>query len=190
MVEYDARGQRSIMDPAAMRAIAGGGAVLADAQRHGLDLHLLHDAWRTGGCLQTVAAVRAQFQRVAVGAAAEHLRGEVLPQVAWMTRLAAAAPRGGRVGRGRLGRLDQIRGRRLGGGRRIFAGAGKLFLQLGNRGLQRLKLDTQQREFHSQAWALRTGSRGGAFHSEGILRTERRNSTTHVNAYWKSSSLS
>jgi hypothetical protein len=156
------------MDPLAVGAITGGGAVLGEAQRHGLDLDLLHDAWRAGGRLQAVAAGGAQFQRIAVAAAVEQFGGKELPQVTRMAGLAAAPAFAGAVGRRGLGRLNQIGGRRLGGGRGIFAGLRQLFLELDHRGLQGVEAGLQLVQLRSQALTARTGGRRLTVHAKGF----------------------
>src|SRR5262245_54163422 len=94
----DRRRQGGVMDLAAVRTIGGRSAMFGEAQRHGLDLDLLHDAWRRGDRLQTMSTVGAQLQGVKMAAAVEPFWRQQRTQVERVSGLATASALGGIVG--------------------------------------------------------------------------------------------
>ena len=165
------------MDTLAMRTIAGLGAVFGDAQGHDLNFDLLHDQRGTGGRLQAMAALGAQFQRIDYRTAIEEFRGKRLPEVAWVAGLAAAAPFAVGVGRWGLGRLYKIGRGGLGRGRRVLAGFSQLLLRLrellleaGIVAVQFLKLRLQCVQLRLQPLTIPTGGRRSTVHGKVILR--------------------
>ena len=108
---------------------------------------------------QVPSARGAGVQQVVGGDRGEHLGREQLALVCGMSLLAAgpaALLAGGRL---RLGRLDDVRGGRLGGVRGILARRGELFLQLLDGGLEGRELRAQGVNFGLQPLAIGTSSK-------------------------------
>ena len=147
-------------------------AVLVDLPRHGGDVDLLDDQGRFGvGQEQVPSAAGAGVQEVVRGGGGEHLGWEQLALVRGMSRLAAGlAPvlAGGRL---RLGRLDDVRGGGLGGGRGILAGRGELLLQLLDGGLEGDELSAQGVDFGLQPLAIGTRRDRIGFHGDRVYTT-------------------
>src|SRR5690242_10063351 len=110
----DRRRQGGVMDPAAVGAIGGRSTMPGGAPGHGLDLDLLHNAWRRGDRLQPLSTVGTPLQRIKMAAAVELFRWQQWAQVERVAGLATASTRGGIVGQGWFGRFDQIGGRWFG----------------------------------------------------------------------------
>ena len=106
-----------------------------------------------------------------MGDGGEHLGREQLALVRGMSRLAAglASLLAGR--RLRLGRLDDVRGGRLGGVRGILAGRGELFLQLLDGGLEGRELSAQGVDFGLQPLAIGTRRHCIGFHGRRVYMT-------------------
>ena len=108
-------------------------AVLLDRERDLADVDLLDDPWREGrGREQIMAAARAEVEAMVEGAAVDGLGRESGAFVLGMAGLAADAASVLAFGRWRLGRLDDVGGRGLGGGRGVLASRGELLGQLGD----------------------------------------------------------
>ena len=151
------------MDLLAVRAPGGVAFVLLDPQGHLQDLDLLDDARDAVGPLQAMAADGAEFQVMVVETAVDLLRREGGALVLGMSGLAADLALLLALGRLRLGRLDEVRRGRLGGGRGVLAGGGQLPLQLRDGSLQVGYRRTQRIQLRLQPLAVGTG--GGGFRS-------------------------
>ena len=88
--------------------------MLFDPQRHLMDLDLLDDARRAGGGLQSVTATGAEVQDVVVRSVVDLFRREQSTLVFGVSGLSTDTALVLALRRWRLGRLDDIGGRRLG----------------------------------------------------------------------------
>src|SRR3954468_5913450 len=153
------------MHLAAVGAPAGVAAVLLDQDRHRGDLDLLDDAHVVAGGPQAPAAVGADLHEVVMGRGVEPCRRDAESLVLGVPRLAAGvAPLLARGRRG-LGRLDDVGGGRLGGGRGVLARGGELRVQLGHGGLEPGHRRGQGIDLRLQALAVGTGGRGFGSHA-------------------------
>src|SRR3954447_18685810 len=84
-----------------------------------------------------------------------------------MTGLPAALAFDLSLGRRGLGRLDEVRGRWLGGGGRIFARGGQLRLHLAQGGLEFGNFGRERIDLRLQPFAV--GTRGSGFDSHAAL---------------------
>jgi hypothetical protein len=100
-----------------------------------------------------------------VRAAVEELGGKQLPLVERMPRLSAWLAFGLAVGRGRGRGLDEVGGRRLGGGRGILPSARQLFLEVRDRRREECHLRLQGSQLLPQPLAFNTRSLARAFHA-------------------------
>src|SRR5947209_13635443 len=97
-------------------------AVLLDRQRHRDDVDLLDHAWGDGPHgLEVMATRGAAVEAMIEGAAVVGLGREGGTSVLWMAGLAADAAPVLAFRRWRLGRLDDVGGGGLGGGRGVLA---------------------------------------------------------------------
>ena len=129
------------MQLVAVRAPVGQSLVLRDQRRRFRDFHLLQNVGRILERPQLAAAIRTAVERVA-DHTVNGLGRELVTQVLLMARLAAPLTLLAILPR-RLGRLDQIAGRRLGRSRRVFAGRGQLTLEANDLFAQLLVLPSQ-----------------------------------------------
>ena len=102
--------------------------VFADDGRGGNDFHLLLHVGRIGRRAERAAAIGAAIERIG-HEVVDGLVGKRRPQVLFMARLSATFAFFAVLAR-RLGRLDDITGRRLGGSRRVLAGRRQLAFEL------------------------------------------------------------
>lgn len=154
------------MDPAARGAICGGRTMLGDAQGHGLDFDLWHEAWRRGERLPTLSPVGTPLQGVTMAAAVEPFRWQPGAPGERVSGLASASAWGGIVGPGWFGRFDQIGGRRFGGGGGILACLSQLFLDLCQAVAKGLDLGLEGVDLSLQVLAVGTRLFGFAFHAK------------------------
>ena len=106
-----------------------------------------------------MAAVGTAVPDEGVAAAGELFGREQGPLMMRMPGLAARRALGVAVGRGRLGGLDDVGGRRFGRGRGVLAGLGQLFLELEDSELQGGELGTEVLQLLLQLLAIATGRR-------------------------------
>ena len=123
---------------------------------------------------QVTAAAGAGIQQVVGGLRSEHLARERDALVRGVSRLAAGlAPRltGWRL---RLGGLDDVGGRGLGGSRGVLARSGQLLLETSHGSLQRLQLGALLLQLRLQTLAFATGVAAASlipsFYSALLLR--------------------
>jgi hypothetical protein len=119
--------QGGVVELLAVRAPVGQPLVFGDAGRTGGDFHLLKRFWCLPRGHQCAAAIRAAVQGIGDDVI-DRLGRKRRPQVLWMPRLPAAFPFLAALGP-RLLRLDNVAGRRFGGGRGILACRSQLLLQ-------------------------------------------------------------
>ena len=127
---------------------------------------MLKDTGAKAGRPDFVAAVRAAGVGVMVEEVVDQVGGEqrpLVPGVAWLSASGTGRLLGGEC----LGRLDDVRGRRLGGGRGILAGRGQLLLEACHGGLQSLDLAVLGIDLHLQALTSRTG--GGCLSCHALV---------------------
>src|SRR5512135_2265673 len=179
----DPGGQRGFIDLLAVTAPPGMTAMLLDHQWHVGDVDLLdhpgHDRRRG---LQVMPASGAKIEAMVERTAVDQFGREVSTFVLGVTRLPADAASVLARRRRRLGRLDDVRRRRLGGGRGILPRRGELLLQLGDRGAEGRQLPLQGIQLGAQpptTWAS-----GLDLGSHGLRDYARRlKDTTPVNGY-------
>jgi hypothetical protein len=133
-------------------------AVLVDLQGRGRDVDLLDHDGLVVGHVQVPPARGAGVQEVVGGRGSEHLGWKQLALMCRMSGLAAGLAPLLAGGRRRLGGLDDIGGRRLGGVRGILASRGELFLQTLDGGLEGGELSAQGIDLSLQPLAI--GTRG------------------------------
>jgi hypothetical protein len=115
----------------AVRAPTRQAAVFRNAQRGVRDIHLLDGTRRRRDRLQFVLTGGAECQAMVKGTGVEEFGGKQQTLRERMTGL-AAGPALALAGGGRwLGRLDQVGGGRLGGGRGVLASTRQFLLHLG-----------------------------------------------------------
>ena len=109
------------------------GAMLLDRQRHLADIDLLdHPRRESEGGLQVMAARGAGVEAMIEAPAVDGFRRERGAFVFGMSGLSADSAMVLALWRWRLGRLDDVGGRGLGGGRGVLARRGELLAQLGD----------------------------------------------------------
>ena len=115
--------------------------------------------------LQAVSATRAEVQEVIVRSAVDLFRWEQDTLVFGVSGLSTDAALVLALRRWRLGRLDDIRGRGLGGGRGVLPRCGELCLQLGEGNLEGLQLRLEGVQLRLQPLAIRARVCGSGSHS-------------------------
>ena len=139
-------------------------AVFVDLHGHVEDVDLLDDLDRFGiGQVQMAAAAGAGVEEVVGGDRGEHLGREELALVGGMSRLAAALASRLAGRRLRLGRLDDVGGRRLGRVGGVLQGRGELLLQLLDDGLEGDELGAKSSTSTWSRWQLAHGGVASAF---------------------------
>ena len=147
-------------------------AVFVDLHGHVEDVNLLDDLDRFGiGQVQMAAAAGAGVEEVVGGDRGEHLGREELALVRGMSRLAAALASRLAGRRLRLGRLDDVGGRRLGRVGGVLQGRGELLLQLLDDGLEGDELGAQVVDFDLEPLAIGTRRSGVGIHGRRIYTT-------------------
>src|ERR1700689_4243538 len=119
----DGRGRRGEVNLAAMPTPTGMTAMFLDLDRDHTNLDLLDNANVVAGRTQSVAAVRAKLRDVVVRRSRELRERDQTPFVFGVSGLSADVAvvlSGRRLG---FGRLDDVGGGRLGGGRGVLAGS-------------------------------------------------------------------
>ena len=144
-----------------------------DLDRGHTNLDLLDNANVVAGRTQSVAAVRAKLRDVVVRRSRELLERDQTPFVFGVSGLSADVAvvlSGRRLG---FGRLDDVGGGRLGGGRGVLAGSRQLRLELCDGGLELGNGRRQRIDLRLQAGAVGTGSGGFVSHAaQPILRRD------------------
>src|SRR5512132_38975 len=125
----DRRRERGLVHLPTARAPSRMTAMLLDRQRHLADVDLLDHPRRDGeGGPQVMAARGAEFEAVIEGPGVDRRRREGGAFVLGMSGLSADSALVLALWRWGLGRLDDVGGRRLGGGRGVLAGGRELLL--------------------------------------------------------------
>src|SRR5918998_6272391 len=167
----DPRRERGVVHLLTARAPPRMTAVLLDRQSHLADVDLLDHPWRDGqGRPQAMAAQGAGVDAMIEGPAVEGLGREGGSLVLGMAGLAADAAPVLSLRRRRLGWLDDVGGRWLGGGRGVLARGGELLPELGDDLLEggefRLRgIDSRLESSAIGAADRVTGSHGGLFYT-------------------------
>ena len=137
---FDADGQRRLELLLTVRAPPWMTAMLLDLQRHVVDVDLLdHPGQNRRHRLQVMAATGTEIEAIVDRRTVDRFRREGIAFVLGVTRLSADAASILTLRRLRLGRLDDVGGRRLGGGRGVLPCGGKLRLETCDDGLERLQ---------------------------------------------------
>jgi hypothetical protein len=135
-----------------------------------------------------MAAARAGVEAMVEGAAVDGLGREGGALVLGMAGLAADATPLLALWRRGLGRLDEIGGRGLGGGRGVLASHGELLGQLGDDLLEGGEFRLKRIDSRLESKAIRAGSRVRDTHGDRSY-TPDSSGTTTVNGHRRSSSI-
>ena len=134
---FDADGKRGLVKLATTRAPCRMATVLLNRQRHLIDVDLLNDTGLAPGYgFQPMAAPGTKIDTIVERPVVNRLGRKRLPFVLRVSGLAADFALSLTIGRRRLGRLDDVRGRGLGRRRGILPRRRELLLELGDSGLE------------------------------------------------------
>jgi hypothetical protein len=154
-------------------------AMLLDRQGYLADIDLLDHPWREGqGGLEVMAAARAEVDAMVEGSTVDGLGREGGPLVLGMAGLAADAAFVLAFWRWRLGGLDDVGGRGLGGVRGVLACRGELLGQLGDDLLEGGEFRLEGIDSRLQANTIGTGSRARDTHGDRSYTLDRSETTT------------